>query len=454
MNRTKLTDLIKQGETDRAEFKSSLSDANRIVEVVASFANAKGGTLVVGVRGKRILGVDVGKRTIESLVNKITDNTDPAIYPKIEILTTEGKTLLVVPVREGETKPYLAFGRPFIRVGNVTKLMKRNEYETLLFKRQRVDFDEKVCEGALLKDIDGERLQWFLRKARAERNLDIDSKTGTEEILNRLRLMKDEELTNAAILLFGKEPQRFFLQAETRCARFKGLNVTEPFIDMKVIGGDLFSHVEETERFVLRNISKAAWIEPGKIERQEKWEYPPDAIREAITNAVCHRDYESSGSVQIRIFDDRIEIWNPGQLPESLTVEDLKKKHESKPRNRLIARCFFLVKFIEEWGTGTNKIVDWCLKQDLPEPLFEEAAGSFVVNLRKFHITEEALQKLNERERAIIQRVQENQRITSGEIQRMFDVSRDTVNRYLKNLLERRLIDKRGKGKTTYYTLQ
>jgi ATP-dependent DNA helicase RecG len=305
-----------------------------------------------------------------------------------------------------------------------------------------------------LKDIDGERLQWFLRKARAERNLDIDSKTGTEEILNRLRLMKDEELTNAAILLFGKEPQRFFLQAETRCARFKGLNVTEPFIDMKVIGGDLFSHVEETERFVLRNISKAAWIEPGKIERQEKWEYPPDAIREAITNAVCHRDYESSGSVQIRIFDDRIEIWNPGQLPESLTVEDLKKKHESKPRNRLIARCFFLVKFIEEWGTGTNKIVDWCLKQDLPEPLFEEAAGSFVVNLRKFHITEEALQKLNERERAIIQRVQENQRITSGEIQRMFDVSRDTVNRYLKNLLERRLIDKRGKGKTTYYTLQ
>jgi ATP-dependent DNA helicase RecG len=138
MNRTKLTDLIKQGETDRVEFKSSLSDANRIVEVVASFPNAKGGTLVVGVRGKRILGVDVGKRTIESLVNKITDNTDPAIYPKIEILTTEGKTLLVVPVREGETKPYLAFGRPFIRVGNVTKLMKRNEIKRHRWRKTSV----------------------------------------------------------------------------------------------------------------------------------------------------------------------------------------------------------------------------------------------------------------------------------------------------------------------------
>jgi len=453
MTNEQIQQLIHQGEGERTEFKLSLSDLNRIVEVVTSFANAKGGTVIVGIRDKRIIGVTVGKETIERLANKITDNTDPGIYPKIETHAIEGKIIITISVPEGDNKPYLAFGRPFIRVGNVTKLMKRSQYEELLLKRKKLEFDELICEEGTIEDINTDKIQWFLRKAMIERKLDIEPQTMPEEVLQRLKLMKGEKLTNAAILLFGKEPQEFFLQAETRCARFKGLNVTEPFIDMKVIEGDLFSQVDEAEKFVLRNISKAAWIEPAKIERQEKWEYPPDAIREAVTNAICHRDYESSASVQIRIFDDRIEIWNPGELPEPLTPEDLKKKHESKPRNKLVARCFFLAKFIEEWGTGTNKIVEWCLGQGLPEPLFEETAGSFVVTLRKYHITEEVRKGLNEKEKAIISRLEKKGTITSGEIQKMFNVSRNTANRYLKKLLSLKLIESHGEGKSIYYVL-
>ncbi|MFO8108950.1 MAG: ATP-binding protein [Thermoplasmata archaeon] len=108
----------------------------------------------------------------------------------------------------------------------------------------------------------------------------------------------------------------------------------------------------------MRNIRKAAWIEPGKIERQEKWEYPLDAVREAITNAVVHRDYQSTSNVQIRIFDDRIEVWNPGTLPEGWTVDTLKEEHESKPFNPLLARMFFLIKYIEKWGRGTIDIAE------------------------------------------------------------------------------------------------
>ncbi|MBF0595590.1 MAG: winged helix-turn-helix transcriptional regulator, partial [Candidatus Omnitrophica bacterium] len=122
-----------------------------------------------------------------------------------------------------------------------------------------------------------------------------------------------------------------------------------------------------------------AWIESGKLQRQEKWLYPPDAIREALANALAHRDYASPSRVQVRIFDDRLEIWNPGLLPPSLTVEKLKGTHDSIPRNPLIAKAFFWIKFAEEVGSGTSKIIEWCRQWGLPEPTYGEAGGSFTI---------------------------------------------------------------------------
>ena len=342
-----------------------------------------------------------------------------------------------------------SFGdRVYKRVGRSTVRATSEEIRKMALEGKKIYWDELICEEASLEDINRGKLRWFLRKAKTERSLDIDPEISIKEALERLKLMKDGKLANAAILLFGKEPQYFFLQAETRCGRFKGVDVTEPFIDMKLVRGDLFDQVDETEKFVLRNISKAAWIEPGKIERQEKWEYPPDAMREAVINAICHRDYEDSGNVQIRIFDDRIEIWNPGLLPEPLTPEDLKRKHESKPRNRLIAQCFFLVKFIEQWGTGTNKMMDWCLRDELPEPLFEETAGSFVVTLRK-EITEDFLREkgLNERQIKAVLYARSREDITNREYQEINKVSRNTASRELKALVELGIFRNIGTGK-------
>ena len=212
--------------------------------------------------------------------------------------------------------------------------------------------------------------------------------------------MRDGKLTNAAVLLFGKNPQRFFIQSETRCARFKGLKPLE-FIDMKVFGGNIIDQRENALEFVKEHIRLHAEIKG--TERVERWEYPIEAIREAITNAICHRNYETASNVQIRIFDDRIEVWGCGPLPEPLTPEDLKREHKSILRNPQIGKSFFLIKFIEQWGTGTNRMIEQCLGHGLPEPLFEEVAGDFVVTFRKYNITEEILNELNDRQRKAIE---------------------------------------------------
>jgi len=286
---------------------------------------------------------------------------------------------------------------------------------------RRVYWDELVCEEAKLEDIDEEKVKWFLRRARYERRLELDPETPFREALEKLELLRGAKLTNAAILLFGKNPQRFFIPSETRCARFKGIEPLE-FIDMKVFGGDIIDQREDAVEFVKEHIKLHAKI--VGMERVERWEYPIDAIREAITNAICHRDYEIPASVQVRIFDDRIEIWGCGPLPDPLTVENLKQRHRSILRNPLIGKCFFWIKFIEQWGTGTNRIIDACLNHGLPEPVFEELSGSLIVTLRE-RITEEFLREkgLNERQIKAVSYIREKGSITNKEYQALFGVS-------------------------------
>lgn len=228
------------------------------------------------------------------MTNKIVGNLDPKIYPDINIVCIENKNIIVIEVNESGSKPHFAFGRAFKRIGKSTVQLSREELEQLI--------DDKFCD-AKLEEIDEEKVRWFLRKAKFERNLDLDPEAPIKEALERLKLIREEKLTNAAILMFGKDPQKLFLQSEVRCARFKGIDVTAPFIDMKVIRGTVYEQIDQAEKFVLNNIKRAAWTVPGKIEREEKWEYPLDAVREAITNAITHRDYFSPAHTQVRMED-------------------------------------------------------------------------------------------------------------------------------------------------------
>ena len=451
-----LKKIISQGESETVEFKKSPGESKEIIKTISAFANTKGGRIFVGVSNSgKVLSVEIGKDTIERLTNQITQNTDPKINPHITVERIDEKQIIIIKVKESSDHLVLAFGRPYKRVGKSTIRMSKDEYERIILEKHKdkLYFDSQICKEATLADIDKEKIRWFLKKAKAERNLDIDYTASPLEALKRLNLLIDNKPTNAAILMFGKNPQRFFIQSEIRCARFKGIKAVKPFIDMKVINGSIYEQIDQAEKFILFNIKKAAWIEPGKIERQEKWEYPPDAIREAIINAIAHRNYNSSANVHISIFDDRIEIWNPGKLPPPLTPKNLKEEHKSIPVNPSLANLLFLIKYIERWGTGTNDIVKWCREEDLPEPIFKEVTGGFAVVLRKFQIPEnlESLE-LNERQKKAIEYLKKYRKITNREYQNLCpDVNRETLRKDLNNLINKKAIIRKGEKKGIYY---
>jgi ATP-dependent DNA helicase RecG len=443
MPKEELKKLIDKGEGKEIEFKESIALWKEIIETIAAFSNTTGGTILIGVSNRsKILGVKLGKRTLDDVANKIRQNTDPAVFPAIWVEEIDEKHIIAIEVKESVTKPVLAFGRAFKRIGKANHRLTSDEIRRLSLESRKVYWDEEVCEDAGIGDIDKELVIEFLKRAKYERSLDIEPNIEIEEALMRLKLLRGKKLINAGILVFGKAPQDIFLQAETRCARFKGTDTTS-FIDMKIFKGSVWSQVDDAESFVLKHINLSAWVEPGKIERQERWEYPPEAIREAITNAVVHRDYLSSATVQVRIFDDRIEVWNPGLLPERLTIEDLKREHESIPRNRTLARLFFFIKYIEEWGTGTNRIINQCKAFGLPEPIFEERAGSFVVTIRKFP----SFEGLNERQIKAISYIKKEGNITNKKYQEINNVSKRTASYELSELVERGILRRKGEGR-------
>jgi ATP-dependent DNA helicase RecG len=372
---------IGSAESTIIEWKKSLSVFHEIMETISAFSNTEGGKIYVGVSDDGdILGVQIGKGTIEDLVNRIGQHTDPKVFPKISVKKIDGKDVIVIDVKESRDHLVLADGLPYKRVGRTSPRMSKDEYERLILEKHKdkLHFDGQVCKSAKISDISTEKLKAFVKKAKAERGLSVDAGASITDILKKLKLIKADKLTNAAILLFGKDTPSFFLQAELKLIKFKGVDETGPMLDFKTVGGDVITLLEKAESFIFDHIPMRAWIESGKLQRQEKWLYPPDAIREALANALAHRDYASPSRVQVRIFDDRLEIWNPGLLPLSLTVKKLKGKHDSVPRNPLIARAFFWIKFAEEVGSGTSKIIQWCQAWGLPEPSYEEAGGSFV----------------------------------------------------------------------------
>jgi len=456
MTKKELKDLIK--EREHVELKSSLSLINEIIEAVSAFSNAEGGKIIVGVNNAgKVLGVEIGKGTIENLANTIGQNTDPKIQPTIKVETIDKKKIIIIEVKESLDKLVLAFSRPFKRVGKSSPKMSKDEYERLILEKHKdkLQFDSKICNGTTLKNIDEKMMKRFLREARTKRGLELDENLPVKEVLRRLKLIRDGKLTNAAILLFGK-PHDFFLQCEVKCIRFKGIDVTGEMIDLKPIGGNIIDQVLEAEKFIFDHISMAAWIESGKIKRQEKWEYPPRAIREALANAIGHRDYLSTAKAQVRIFDDRIEFWNPGRLPEGWTVETLKQKHDSIPPNPLIAKQFFWIKYIEEVGTGTNKIIEWCTDWGLPEPDFEYTGTSLVVILRKSKLTEKYLKTLdlNDRQNKAVDFLKEHKKITSKKYADLFGVTDRTARNDLRELVNKKVIRRVGTSdKTSHYIL-
>ena len=236
-------------------------------------------------------------------------------------------------------------------------------------------FDASPCPQASLADLDAERMAWFIDRARQVRGFPLPSNASASELLTHLNLLSHGQPTHAAVLLFGRQPQRFLLRIEVKAAHFHGTAAAKPIPSYQVFKGTVFEPDNQAVDFVLARLSFSVGTRAASVQVPAAYEIPPEVIREAIVNAVAHRDYTSNGSVQVMVFADRVEIWNPGSLPPSLSLAQLRQPHGSIPANPLLAEPLYLTQYIERLGTGTGNMIRRCREAGLPESVFSLEDG-------------------------------------------------------------------------------
>jgi predicted HTH transcriptional regulator len=314
-------------------------------------------------------------------------------------------------------------------------------------------FDTSACEDATLHDLSRKRIDWFLAVARRERNFPLKQNTTTRALLTHLNLLEKGKPTNAAMLLFGSAPQRFHRVAETKCVHCHGVEYRRPFASQQIYTGDVFEQADQAREFVLSKINRSVGVRTESNIASATFELPPDAIGEAVINAIAHRDYHSNASVEVRLFSDRLEIWNPGRLPGTLTLDDLRHDHPSVPNNPLIAESLYLTRYIEKAGSGTQRMIELCREAGLPEPQFEQRSGSFILTLWRDWLTPDVLAKFNLNERQITGLVllRSEGRITSGNYQERTGISRQTATRDLEDMVSKGILDCHGTRRGAFY---
>ena len=309
---------------------------------------------------------------------------------------------------------------------------------------------------AEIMDISNDSLAWFVNRAKHERDYTFSGGDSADDILKQLALKDDTHLLNAALMLFGTKPQRFCPSAVVKCSHYYGTEVTRPIPSHQVFSGTLFQQVDEAVDFVLSKLNRSVGSREEEAVAEIWMEIPNEAVTEIIVNAVVHRDYDSAGSVQVTLFADRVEVINPGGLPKQLTISDLSKRHVSIPVNPFLARPFFLTGYINQLGYGTQNVVKWCRKANLPEPVFEQLNQQFSVTIWRNWLTDQRLDELdlNDRQRAAIRHLKSHRSITNSEYQGLFGVAKRTASKDLKHLTTLRLFEKEGTtGKGVFYRI-
>ena len=316
-------------------------------------------------------------------------------------------------------------------------------------------FDASPCPNASLADLDAERIAWFIERARQVRGFPLPPNASASELLTHLNLLDHGQPVHAAVLLFGRQPQRFLLSSELKAAHFHGTVIAKPIPSYQVFKGSVFELVDQAVDFVLARLSFAVGTRAASSQVPAAYEIPPEVIREAIVNAVAHRDYTSNGSVQVMVFADRVEIWNPGSLPPSLTLAQLRQPHGSIPANPLLAEPLYLAQYIERLGTGTADMIRRCREAGLSEPVFSLDDGFRIALGRPTPVdatqetTKETTQEATEettqdtekaprvprrpRERILVL-MQEQPTITARELAQALPLSNDGVSYHLKKL--------------------
>jgi len=238
-------------------------------------------------------------------------------------------------------------------------------------------FDSTACQNSSIEDISADKVGWFLQRARNMRQFALSIETPVADVLSHLNLFDGEQPNHAAILLFGKLPQRFLISSEIKCMHFHGTEIGKPIPSYQIFKGTIFDLVDQAVDFVLSKLNRKIGTRANGPAVPEEYDIPPEVVSEAIINAIAHRDYSSNASVQVMLFADRLEVLNPGILPNTLTLEQLRKAHPSVPRNPLIADPMFLTKYIEKVGTGTVDMINRCRNAGMKLPEYSMDGAFF-----------------------------------------------------------------------------
>jgi len=433
-------------ETQNIEYKPSWRD--EYLKVIVAFANKDGGELIIGVDDNgNPIGVKKSKKLLEDIPNKIRNKL--GIIPSVKIEKVEDKDIIHIFIKPSSVS-ISHNGKYYIRSGSNSFELKGEELTNFLIEKSGKTWDEFVEEKAGFDDIDIKTIDEF-KKYAVDRIPSIVAEKDYQTILEKLNLREDKKLKKAAILLFGKNPQRFYPAAYLKIGKF----LTKTDIQSSdIVKGNLFEQITSALE-ILRTKYLISIIKFEGIHRREILEYPYEALREAIINALIHRNYLGASSIQIRVYNDRLVIMNEGKLPPEVPVEKLKTEHLSKPRNTLLADVFYKAGFIESWGRGTIKILEKCQEQGLPKPDFEEDHGVMKVVFYKDKFTEENLKKLGISERQIkaVMYVKEKGKITNKEYRELTGLSDEGARLDLIELSKRNLIQPIGKGRSAHYIL-
>lgn len=419
-------------ENQNIEWKESWRD--EYLKWICGFANADGGKLFIGINDNgEILGIDNATKLLDEIPNKVRNHLGLVVDVKLK--NENGKEYLEIST---DTYPFPVSykGQYHYRSGSTKQELQGAALDKFLLQKKGKRWDSVLIPNVTISDLDNKTFDFFRKRSSKSNRIDETILTENEDnILDNLQLIKNKYLSRAAILLFHPNPEKFITGAFIKIGYFQ---TDTELIFQDEVHGNLFNQIETSIDLLFTKYIKAIISYEG-IQRIETYEYPKEAIREALLNAISHKDYSCGIPIQISVYDDKLMIWNEGILPENWTIENLIKKHASKPYNPDIANAFFRSGYIELWGRGTIKIIEICEKSGLPSPNFNYEGHDFWVTFRKNNYSSEYLEKLglNQRQINAIKFIKSKGNISNKEYQKLLNVSKATATRDLNELIDK-----------------
>ena len=441
--------LTSDEESDTLEFKKSTSELKEgIISIAAILNKHQKGTLYFGIKNDgTVIGQEISEKTLRDISKSISDSIEPKIYPEISKVNIEGKSCVQVQF-QGSNIPYFAFGRARIRVSDEDRQLSAKEIERLILKKNidRIRWESEYSEFGIDK-IDESAVRDYVKRANTAGRIDF-AFDNAGNMLKKLNLMNEGRLVKAAEVLFCNE-NTFEVQA----AVFAGMDRVT-FLDIREFRGTIFSLLEKSEEYISERINWRAEI--GRLKREEIPEIPVKAIREALVNSFCHRDYYAPESNKIAIFKNRVEIWNPGTFPEGLTPEDfITGDEQSVLRNPLIAEILYKSKEIERWGSGLKRIYEECKASNVKVEFKDLKTGFLVILYRSEGTVTKTTPKTTLKTRdEILLLIRQNLGITKEEIAGQLNITLDGVKYHIRKLTKEGIISWKGPSKGGCWEIQ